>query len=79
MEQKPKHTTRRKFVYWGLGIASSLTALQFLFSKKKNSSPVKMLTQDGKLVEVDTSRIRKTGIKISDKEVITWVKNKPTF
>lgn len=33
-----------------------------------------MLTRDGKLVEVDASLIRKTGIKVSNTELQEWVK-----
>jgi len=50
-----------------------------ILPKKKAPTTTKMLTEDGRLVEVDISKIKKTGIKVSDKDVITWVKNKPTF
>ena len=79
MEQKPTTSTRRKFFLWGAGIVTSFTALKLILPKKKKPSTVKMLSEDGKLVEVDTEKIKKTGIRVSDKEVITWVKNKPTF
>jgi len=79
MSQKANDSSRRKFVYWSLGIFSSLTALKFILPKKKKPATVKMLTEEGKLVEVDMSRVKKTGIKVSDKDVISWVKNKPTF
>lgn len=79
MEKNQNQSSRRKFFLWGLGIVSSVTALKFILPKKKKPATVKMLGEDGKLVEVDISRIKKTGIKVSDKDVITWVKNKPTF
>jgi hypothetical protein len=79
MEQNQNPTTRRKFFLWSLGIVSAVTAFKFLLPKKKTPITAKMLSEDGKLVEVDISRIKKTGIKVSDKDVITWVKNKPTF
>lgn len=79
MEHNQRPSSRRKFVLWGLGIASSLTALKLILPKKKKPASAKMLSEDGKLVEVDLNRIKKTGIKVSDKDVITWVKNKPTF
>ena len=78
-EQNQNPTTRRKFFLWGLGIVSAATALKFILPKKKAPTTTKMLTEDGRLVEVDISKIKKTGIKVSDKDVITWVKNKPTF
>lgn len=34
----------------------------------------KLLTEDGQLVEVDLSKIISTGKKISDKELIEWIK-----
>ena len=79
MEQDQNTTSRKKFFLLGLGIVSSITALKLIFPKKKKNTTVKMLSEDGKLVEVDISKIRKTGVKVSDKDVITWVKNKPTF
>lgn len=79
MEQNQNTTSRKKFFLWGLGIISSITALKLILPKKKNPTTVKMLSEDGKLVEVDISKIKKTGVKVSDKDVITWVKNKPTF
>ena len=73
-----KKTTRKKFFMWGIGILSSLTAFKLLAPSKKKNKTMKMLTEDGKLVEVDITRIQRTGQKITDKEVLTWVKNKPT-
>jgi hypothetical protein len=87
METNQKDSTRRKFLWGGLGVLSTIPVLRFIIPKKQKTaiscSPAatttKMLTEDGKLVEVDISKIRKTGVKVSDKDVITWVKNKPTF
>ena len=79
MEQDQNTTSRKKFFLWGLGIISSITALKLILPKKKKATVVKMLSEDGKLVEVDINKIKKTGEKVSDKEISTWVKNKPTF
>ncbi|TAL51597.1 MAG: hypothetical protein EPN92_00420 [Chitinophagaceae bacterium] len=79
MEQQQNTSSRKKFVLWGLGIISSVTALKLLFNGKKKKTTVKMLTEDGKLVEVDPDLIKKSGKKISNKEILTWVKNKPTL
>ena len=87
MEANQKESTRRKFLWGGLGVLSSIPILKFFIPKKKKAAiactptttTAKMLTEDGKLVEVDISKIKKTGVKVSDKDVITWVKNKPTF
>jgi len=74
MEQKPNTSSRRKFVFWGLGIASSLTALRLILPKKKKNTTVKMLSEDGKLVEVNVNQIQKTGLKVSDKDIHAWIK-----
>ena len=78
--------TRRKFV-WGLGILSAFAAASRLegisvFRKKQpgaNSSAnknqtVKMLTQDGRLVEVDIARIKGNPKKVSNTELQHWIK-----
>ena len=79
MEQQQPTSSRKKFVLWGLGILSSLTAFR-LFSQTpstKNKKTVKMLDQDGKLVEVDAEKLfcgkRK---KISDEQLKNWVTRK---
>ena len=86
METNQKDSSRRKFLWGGLGILSTISVVKFIISKKQKvviscTPPIttKMLTEDGKLVEVDLSKIKKTGVKVSDKEITTWVKNKPTF
>lgn len=81
MEQQQKTNTRKKFLLWGAGILSSLTILKFLPGNKKKNEPanktVKMLTQDGKLVEVDADKIfcgkRK---KINDEQLKNWLSKK---
>ena len=77
MEQKQNASTRKKFLLWGLGILSSLSALKYMSSstKKKKKDTVKMLTQDGKLVEIDRDMIPGSKRKITDPELKVWVKN----
>jgi hypothetical protein len=76
-----KKLTRKKFLFWTAGITSLLTIPSiFLFrSKKQEAKPttVKMLSQDGQLVEVDVSKISSQG-KIKDKDIHSWIKSKPT-
>lgn len=79
METNQKNNSRRKFLWGGLGILSAVSAIKLIMPKKQKTDTVKMLSEDGKLVEVDISKIKNTGVKVSDKDVITWVKNKPTF
>jgi hypothetical protein len=77
MEQSPKISNRKKFLLWTATALSSLTVLKFIpRNKPKETETIKMLTQDGKLVEVDVTKLgcgkRK---KISDDELKTWVTN----
>ena len=57
--QQPKQTdSRKKFLLWGAAIFSSLAILKFIPGRKKiredaTNETVKMLGQDGKLVEID--------------------------
>ena len=69
--------TRRKLVSW-VGILSLFAFAGAAFRPWKNKPPhtVKMLTQDGKLVEVDARLLASGKKKISDKELQDWVKNK---
>ncbi len=75
MQHSIKTPSRKKFILWSAAMLSSLTALKFLSgSKKKNNETVKMLTQDGKLVEIDKSLLSVSGKKISNEELQNWVK-----
>ena len=78
--------TRRKFVA-GVGILSAFVAIAaamgFRFPGKKEiiscgpgekKKTVKMLTQDGRLVEVDASLLTGGTKKITDNELQNWVK-----
>ena len=85
MQQPDKISSRKKFLVWGAAALTSLTAFKlFAGSKKpafsqdrKKTATVKMLTQDGKLVEVDIEKLycgkRK---KISDEQLKNWVSKK---
>jgi len=85
MQQPDKLSSRKKFLMWGTAVLTSLTALKLLAPSKKISDfqedekkeTVKMLTQDGKLVEVDVEKLscgkRK---KISDQQLKNWVVKK---
>lgn len=76
--------TRRKFV-WGIGVLSLFAAVASglpFFSKKdviackpeSKKRMLTMLTQDGKLVEIDESLITAGRKKISNKELQNWIK-----
>jgi len=76
--------TRRKILY-GVGVLSILAAISTFFrfpiAVKKNaiackpeSKKIKMLTQDGRLVEIDESLVTANKKKISNKELQHWIK-----
>ena len=79
MEQKPETTSRKKFFLWGLGILSSVTAFKLITPAKKKKETVKMLTQDGKLVEVDKELLTPGGKKITDEQLRNWVSKKSIY
>ncbi len=67
--------TRRKLVGW-MGIISLFTmaGAALMPWRNKKVRTVKMLTQDGKLVEVDARLLASNKTKISDKELQDWVR-----
>jgi len=73
--QKPTAKPSRKKFLW-LGTAALVVGGFFkFFSKpsKKETTKVKMLTQDGHLVEVDKALLA-SGKKITNEELHQWVK-----
>lgn len=77
MDDKKNNQHRRKFLFWGFGAAAlvAVSPIRRLFRKKENSAPpVKMLAQDGTLVEVDVSRITGKHGKATTAELQQWVK-----
>ena len=75
MEQSQKTSTRKQFLLWGASVLSSLTLLKFTRgSKEKKAGTVKMLGQDGKLVEVDMEKLSGSKrTKITDEQLKNWV------
>ena len=83
---RPEVKVRRKLLAGaGLGLLSLLSIFKSgLFSKKnavvscpppaEKKETMKVLSQDGKLVEVDVSKIVRSQGKISDKDLQNWVK-----
>ena len=65
---------RRKFLPL-FGIFTAISVSGFSFFAKRKPKMVKMLTQDGKLVEVDESMIQKKR-RVSDKELANWISDK---
>lgn len=75
MQQPANNPNRKRFLWWGTAALASVTALKFFGNKRKpRQQPiVKMLTQDGRLVEVNRD-ILIPGKKISNDELQQWVK-----
>jgi hypothetical protein len=75
--------SRRKFV-WGLGIFSAFAAVAAttgipFFAKRFAKTPVKkktvkMLTEDGRLVEISESQLPAKGKKATNAELQHWIK-----
>lgn len=70
-----KTPSRKKFLLWSAVVLSSATVLKFITGTKKNQSEtVKMLTQDGKLVEIKKELLMSSKKKISNEELQQWIK-----
>ena len=76
MTDSKQNSSRRKFIEWGIGALAAFSAIGLFFSQKKKKKIVKMLTQDGQLVEVDEALIKSTEKKVDNKEIHAWIKNK---
>ncbi len=78
MQVLKKPGSRKKFLLWSLAAFCSATVLKFFpAAKKKQSKTIKMLTQDGTLVEVSENNLCYSKRKITEAELKTWVKNNP--
>ena len=82
MKKENNIPSRRKFVI-GLGVLSMMAAIRLRFVPKKvvmscappqDKKTIRMLTQDGRLVEMDAQQLKGHGKKITDEELKTWVK-----
>jgi hypothetical protein len=79
MESVKSNLSRRKFAFLGIGILSTFSVFRFLTSSDKKAesakkNTVKMLTQDGTLVEVDAAVLSPRKRMVSDEELLTWIK-----
>ena len=78
MQIEESKVTRRKLISW-LGVLSLFTVAGAAFRPWKNNKEpktVKMLTEDGKLVEVDAKFMATSRKIISDKDLQNWVKSR---
>ncbi len=77
------NNTRRKLVLGIVGVLALFPFLKFrIFKKDKKAiscapekpETIKLLTQDGRLVEVEISKLSSSKEKISNQELMGWVK-----
>jgi len=72
-----KSNSRRDFLKKGFLAAAAATAAPLVAKAKPAGEKVKMLTPDGKLVEVDKSILSKAPKKkVSNKDILDWRSSK---
>jgi hypothetical protein len=76
MQQNKEMNSRRKFMVWTASIISGLSLITLGVRNKKKKTTVKMLTQDGRLVEVEKELLTGTREKISNNDLKDWIKGK---
>lgn len=79
MEQNQKSSSRKKFLVWGAAALSSFTVFGLFSGSKKEEKKetLKMLTQDGKLVEIDADKIYGSRReKVTDEQLKNWINKK---
>lgn len=77
-----KNVSRKKFLAWSVGLSSLLAVpafLKFAARRKDESTTVKMLTQDGRLVEIDVANIPSKRKKVKDAELHNWISRKKSL
>ena len=81
IQRGDKPLSRKKFVAWTAGILSAVTALTFFTraAPQKKTRTVKMLTRDGKLVEIEISKLSSKRKRINDDDIHTWVQRQPSL
>jgi hypothetical protein len=78
MKKSQQAPSRKKFLLLTAAAFCSATILRIFTGKKKDQKDtVKMLTQDGTLVEVDRKLLGPPGNKISNGDLQQWIKNTP--
>lgn len=82
METPTQPSTRKKFLLWSITTLGTATLLRFIKGETEKpiqpkSNTVKMLTQEGVLVEIDRKHLvaaDKNDVKISIDELKEWIK-----
>jgi hypothetical protein len=77
MNSDNKIQSRRRFIAFGAVATLSFALFRFFIPHKpEKPKTTKMLTQDGKLVEVELTKLPVKRKRISDGDIHTWVKRK---
>jgi len=81
IQRDHKPLSRKKFVVWTAGILTAMTALTFFTrsAPQKKTRTVKMLTRDGRLVEIEISRLPSKRKRIKDDDIHEWIQRKPSL
>jgi hypothetical protein len=75
MDNDNKIQSRKKFIGLSISAVALVTAFKFFIPKKKKKpGTVKMLSQNGELVEVDLASLPSAKKKITNKELQNWIK-----
>lgn len=76
MEILNNKPTRKKFLLWSTLLLGSATLFKWFSrgEKKQATDTVKLLSQDGKLVEIDRKLLVSTGKKASKTDLQQWIK-----
>lgn len=75
MQESKQNPSRKKFLLWSAVVLGSVTVFKFFAGNgKKKTDTVTMLTQDGKLVEIDKKLLVSSGKKISNDDLQLWIK-----
>ena len=83
MPQTNNSPSRKKFLWWGAAALAAIAGSRFFSTRQKKNLPgekkatAKMLTQDGRLVEIDKTLLASGSKKISADELKQWVNKTP--
>ena len=69
---------RRKLIIWALSIAAAIPLLRLTTPERKKKT-IKMLTQEGKLVEVEPENLPAKRILIGNDELRSWIRSNKTL
>ncbi|MGZ3846407.1 MAG: hypothetical protein ACXVBH_10155 [Flavisolibacter sp.] len=78
-----KNVSRKKFIAWAVGLGSVAVLVPPFFKssskKRSKSTTTRMLTQDGKLVEVDIANIPAKKRKLGLADIHGWIRKKTSM